>query len=150
MIVFRVHRAERDGGFILHVIHISGKWMKALGVDGLSCGDLTGGMMGGQDPLSFIPFHLGADEKSNGQTGAWVRSWWLSKKGANFGGLPLREVTKDNMFKLQDFKAAQLWMLPPAAMEVALELLCEDCLAHPQWPHVFVVPWLMTHLWRRI
>jgi len=35
-IVFRVHKAERDGGFILHVIHISGKRMKALGVDGLS------------------------------------------------------------------------------------------------------------------
>ena len=24
-IVFRVHKAERDGGFLLHVIHISGK-----------------------------------------------------------------------------------------------------------------------------
>ena len=34
-------------------------------------------------------------------------------------------------------------------MEVALELLCEDRLAHPQWPHVFVVPRLMTHLWRK-
>ena len=34
-------------------------------------------------------------------------------------------------------------------MEVALELLCEDQLAHPQWLHVFVVPRLMTHLWRK-
>ena len=31
-------------------------------------------------------------------------------------------------------------MLPPAALEVAMELLCEDRLAHPQWPHVFVIP----------
>jgi hypothetical protein len=54
-IVFRVHKVERDGGFILHVIHISGKRMKASGVDGLSRGDLTEGMMGGQDPLSYIP-----------------------------------------------------------------------------------------------
>ncbi len=32
-------------------------------------------------------------------------------------------------------------------MEVALVLLCEDWLAHPHWPHVFVVPRLMTHFW---
>ena len=30
---------------------------------------------------------------------------------------------------------------------MALELLCEDCLAHPQWSHVFVVLRLMTHMW---
>jgi hypothetical protein len=53
------------------------------------------------------------------------------------------------MFELRDVKAARLWMLPPAAMEVAIELLWEDKLAHPQWPHVFVVPRFMTHLWRR-
>ncbi len=63
-IVFQVHKAERDGGFILHVIHISGKRMKALGVDGLSRGDSTEGMMGGKDPFSFIPFHQGADERA--------------------------------------------------------------------------------------
>jgi hypothetical protein len=34
-------------------------------------------------------------------------------------------------------------------MEVAIELLWEDKLAHPQWPHVFVVPRFMTHMWRR-
>jgi hypothetical protein len=38
---------------------------------------------------------------------------------------------------------------PPAAMEVAIELLWEDRLAHPRWPHVFCVPRLMTHMWRR-
>jgi len=53
------------------------------------------------------------------------------------------------MFELRDLKAARLWMLPQSAMEmeVALELLCEDRLAHPQWPHVIVVPRLMTHMW---
>jgi hypothetical protein len=80
-IVFRVHKAERDGGFLLHVIHISGKRMKASGVDGLSRGDLMEGMMGGQDPLSFIPFNLGADERSNGLVSQWVRSWWTMEKG---------------------------------------------------------------------
>ena len=107
-IVFQVHKAERDGGFILHVNHMSGKWMKASGVDGLSRGDLTEGMMGGQDPLSYIPFHRGADERSNGLVGTWVQSWWRSKRGADFGGLLLTQVTKDTMFELRDLKAAQL------------------------------------------
>ena len=50
-------KVERDGGFILHVLHISGKWMKATGVDGLSRGDLTEGILAGADPFSFLPFN---------------------------------------------------------------------------------------------
>ena len=139
-IVFRVHKAQRDGGFVLHVIHISGKRMKASGVDGLSRGNLTEGMMAGKNPLSFIPFNQGADDRSGGNVSAWVNSWWSTKRDMPFGGFTLRNITKDNMFELRDLKAARLWMIPPAAMEVALEMLCEDHLAHPQWPHVFVVP----------
>jgi hypothetical protein len=146
-IVFRVHMAQRDGGFVLHVVHISGKRMKASGVDGLSRGDLTEGMMAGHDPLSFIPFNQGADERSGGKVSTWVRSWWKSRKGIDFCGFPLKAITKDNMFELKDLEAARLWMLPPAAMEVVMGLLCKDRLAHPQWPHVFVVPHLMTHFW---
>jgi hypothetical protein len=152
-IVFRLHKAERDGGFILHVLHISGKRMKASGVDGLSRGDLTEGMMAGEDPLSFIPLNRGADDLSGGLASAWVRSWWTKGIPTQMihvtGEVPLVEVDKDNMFELKNLHTARLWMLPPAAMEVALELLVEDRLAHPHWPHVFLVPRLMTHLWRR-
>ena len=148
-IVFRVHKMQRDGGFILHVIHISGKRMKASGVYGLSRGDLTEGMMAGEDPLSYIPFHKGADERSDGKVSQWVQSWWTTKKGKDFGGFPLVTITKESMLELSDLKAARLWMPPSTVMEVALELLCEDRLAHPQWPHVFVVPRFFTHLWRK-
>jgi hypothetical protein len=148
-IVFRIHKAQRDGGFILHVIHISGKRMKASGVGGLSRGDLTEGMMAGEDPLSYIPFHNGADERSGGKVSQWVQSWWTTKKGKNFGGFPLATITKESMFELRDLKAARLWMPPHTVMEVALELLCEDWLAHPQWHHVFVVPRFFTHFWRK-
>jgi hypothetical protein len=123
--------------------------MKVSGVDSLSRGDLTEGMMAGRDPLSFIPFNQGADERSGGRVSRWVRSWWKSRKGADFCGMPLKTITKDNMFELRDLQAARLWMLPPVAMEVVMELLCKDRLAHPQWPHVFVVPRLMTHFWRK-
>ncbi len=72
-IIFRLHKAERDGGFILHVLHISGKRMKATGVDGLSRGDLTEGMLAGADPFSFLPFNRGADDRASGAVGSWVR-----------------------------------------------------------------------------
>ena len=62
-----------------------------------------------------------------------MRSWWRtsdqepgSGQGRNWGGLPLVEITRDNMFELKEMKAARLWMLPPAAMEVAIKLLWED------------------------
>jgi hypothetical protein len=147
-IVFRLHKAERDGGFILHVIPISGKRMKATGVDGLSRGDLSEGILAGIDPFSYLPFNQGAEERSRGAVGSRVRSWWRTKRGEDWGGLPLIEVTGEAMFKLKNFEAARLWLVPPAVMETALELFCDDRMAHPQWPHVFVVPRLMTHLWR--
>jgi hypothetical protein len=148
-IVFRLHKAERDGGFILHVLHISGKWMKATGVDGLSRGDLTEGMLAGADPFSFLPFNRGADDRASGAVASWVRSWWRTKKGKDWGGIPLVEVTPETMFELKDLQAARLWVLAPAVMGTALELFGDDRLAHPQWPHVFVIPRLMTHMWRK-
>jgi hypothetical protein len=39
--------------------------------------------------------------------------------------------------------------MAPAVMETALELFGNDRLAHPQGPHVFVIPHLMTHMWRK-
>ncbi len=63
-----------SGGFILHVLHISGKRMKATSMDGLSRGDHTEGMMAGEDPMSFLPFHLGVDARSRGRVGKWVHS----------------------------------------------------------------------------
>ncbi len=151
--MFHLYKAQWAGGFILHVLHISGKRMKATGMDGLSRGDHTEGMMAGEDPMSFLPFHLGADTRSQGRVGKWVLSWWRtsnwaqgSKLERDWGGLPLQEVNQDNMFELKDVKASRLWMLPPTAMEVAIELLWENKLAHPQWPHMFVVPCFMPHM----
>jgi len=107
-IVFRLHKAEQDGGFILHVLHIAGKRMKATGVDGLSRGDLTEGMLTGVDPFLFLPFNQGADEKSKGAVGLWVCSWWRTKSGGDWGGIPLEEVTGETMFELKDLKATRL------------------------------------------
>ena len=147
-IEFCLFRAQRAGGFILHGLHISGKRMKATGMDGLSRGDHTEGMMAGEDPMSFLQLHQGADTRSRGRVGKWVHSWWRTSDQAqgsgqerDWGGFPMEEVNQDNMFELKNVKAARLWMLSPADIEVAIKLLWEDMLAHPQWH--------MTHMWRR-
>jgi hypothetical protein len=56
-IIFKLYKAQKDGSLILHVLHISGKRMKATRVDSLSRGDHTKGMMSGDNPMSFLPFH---------------------------------------------------------------------------------------------
>ncbi len=118
-IVFRLYKAQQAGGFILHVLHTSGKRMKATGVDGLSRGDHMEGMMAGDDPMSSLPFHLGANAWSQGTVGKRVRSWWRTSdrgpgpsQGRDWGGLPLVEIDHNNMFELKDVKVARLWMLP--------------------------------------
>ena len=39
-------------------------------------------------------------------------------------------------------------MPPPETMETIMEVFNEDRISHPWKPHVFVVPLLMTYLWR--
>ena len=42
-----------------------------------------------------------------------------------------------------------LWMPPPTAMETFMGVFNEDTMVHPKRAHVFVVPRLMIHLWRK-
>lgn len=143
-IIFQLRMAERDGGVKVHVVHVAGTRMKRMGIDGLSRGDLMEGMMAGQDPLSFFPFDEGANDRSGGKVKRWVDSWWKEWDGG-----PLVEMTPDLWFEARHVEGARLWMPPPAAMETVMEVFNEDRIAHPWNTHIFVVPRLMTHLWRR-
>ena len=58
-IVFWLHKAQRDGGLKLPVVHVAGTRMNDWGVDGFSRGDRMEGMMVGKDTLSFIPLYEG-------------------------------------------------------------------------------------------
>ena len=104
------------------------------------------GMMAGQPPFSFLLFNRGADERSNRAVGSWIRSWLRTK---DWGGLPLEEVPAEAMFKLKNMQAARLGIMVPAVKEIAMKLFGDDRFAHPQWPHVFVVPRLMTPMKRK-
>ena len=100
--------------------------------------------MAGKDLLSFIPLAEGADQWSKGAVRQWVDSWW-----GDWCGSPLVDVGPEQWFLLQKVQRPRLWMPSPAAMEMVMEVFSKDRLAHSRNPHVFVVPCLMTYLWRK-
>ena len=149
-IILRLRRVERQSSCILHVIHIAGTRMKAAGVDGLSRGDLMEGMMrSGSDPMQYVPLNEDADTRSGGAVCSWVNSWWCDSQGRPWCHSHLKCLTPDDWFSLYTVDQPRLWVPPPAAMHTVLELFCEDRFVNPHIPHVFVIPRLMTHLWRK-
>lgn len=117
-IILRLKKAERDGSLIiLHVVHVAGTRIKHWGIDGLSRGDFEEGLLGGNGPLSYIPLRQGADERSGGQVGEWIRDWWKvgHRPRKPWGGTSLVEISKDNMFELNRVIGPQLWMTPPTS-----------------------------------
>ena len=62
-------------GVIIRVIHVPGKRMIKVGVDGVSRGDLNAGVMAGANMLSFVLLlHLSAVDRSEGLL-TWLLSW---------------------------------------------------------------------------
>jgi hypothetical protein len=149
-LVLRVRQVERRTGCLLHVIHVSGTRMKAAGIDGLSRGDLLEGMMKrGADPMRFVPLSQGTQERAGQGVENWIRSWWSMDDGKPWFGSELKLLTPRDWFLLYRNEEPRLWLPAPAAMETAVELFSEDRLVNPHIPHVFCVPRLMTHLWRK-
>jgi hypothetical protein len=73
-LVLRLHRLDMGGLLWMHITHVAGTRMVAQGTDGLSCRDLTEGIMQGTSIESFIPLHLGALDLSP-ELLPWVHSW---------------------------------------------------------------------------
>eukprot|EP00985_Skeletonema_marinoi_P028317 scaffold24532_cov80-Skeletonema_marinoi.AAC.2 len=61
----------------------------------------------------------------------------------------LAHLTKEDWFNLHETPGHRLWIPPPAAMSTVMEVFAEDHLVNPHLAHVFVIPRLMTHLWRK-
>jgi hypothetical protein len=111
-LVLRLKILELTHGFILHVIHVSGRQMIAQGTSGLSRVDHSKGVMKGTNMRVYIPLHLLHTTRE-----PKVKEWfdavteelkfeWLSPKGWFLDG-----HTQGNF----------LWNIPPAAAEVVLE-----------------------------
>jgi len=159
-LILQLKQLELAHAFALHLIHVSGKRMIQQGTDGLSRGELLTGVMQGRDMLSFVPLHLSAQERSVAVS-SWVQSW----VSPALTMLPLRpidwfelghgvadwEVNADGLSSPLPVPSSSvlLWTPPPAAAAVAVEQLSFSRLKRPQLAHVFVVPRLITYLWRK-
>ena len=71
----------------------------------------------------------------------WIRAWW--------GQEELLKLAPDQWFIEAQKGRDCLWMPPPAAALVAVEMLAEAKLKRPDSAHILVIPRLMTHLWRK-
>ena len=78
-LVLRLRKVEVEGRIILYMIHTSGKRMIVSGVDELSRGDTTRGVIQGNNLLYYFPFHLGVNQRSSALV-PWINSWWAGDK----------------------------------------------------------------------
>ena len=58
----------------LFVSHIAGTRMMSQGTDGISRGNMSEGVLDGEDMLSFIPLNEGAVERHD-ELLTWIKSW---------------------------------------------------------------------------
>ena len=123
--------------------------MKKVGIYGLYQGDLLEVMTTNQNSLDFIPVNESADERSGGRVVSWITYFWKDRTGAAWGVCALNRLSPDDWFELHKKYRPRLWTPPPAEMETVVEVFNEERLVHPHIPHVFAIPHLMTHLWRR-
>ena len=140
-LVLELRKLELTGRFKLHLIHVAGTRMIESGVDGLSRGDESTGVMAGASMLSFVPLHLSAVTRSQVVVD-WVRGWVPDN-------LNFRHLTPEEWYVPFDAQNLHFWTPPPAAADLAVELLAEGIHKRPDCWHVFLAPRLMTYMWRK-
>jgi hypothetical protein len=98
--------------------------------------------MAGQSILDFVPLHLTALDRSD-KLETWIRSWWDDERGV------LETLTPEGWFEEGHKEGSFPWAPPPAAADVAGELLGEAKHKRPYCTHLVVVLRLMTGRWRQ-
>lgn len=157
-LVLRLRQLEMNGHLLLHVIHVAGSRMVRQGTDGLSRGDLYEGVMSGADMLSFIPLHLSALQRQHTLL-SWIRDWtgqpqlealspeeWFDRGHGFQGGI---RNARGHWLPRETGEQWLLWAPPPAAADVAVEELLLSRHKRTYLNHIFIVPRLATHLWRK-
>jgi hypothetical protein len=156
-LVLRLKKLEMSAGLRIQLIHIAGLRMIDNGVDGLSRGCLTEGVMAGTPYLNFFPLNETAFERSPRllddfkqmlpfddiallepadwfEKGHDIRDWIKNKKGFWY---PVLEA------------GTYIWQPAPAVAKYAVEELRKARLKRHDSCHVFVCPRVFTTKWRK-
>jgi hypothetical protein len=156
-LVVRMKALEQRGEFKLHVIHVAGTRMIAQGTDGLSRGDVSEGVMAGEAMATFVPLHLSALERDP-RILDWIKTWvgcpnikpLQPKDWFDVGhGIVRGTLSESGVWLPVRKTATHIWSPPPSAADVAVEEMLRARHKDPESTHVFVVPKLMTYLWRK-
>ncbi len=147
-----------SGALLLNVQHVPGTRMMQQGTDGLSRGDLNEGVMSGTPMLSFIPLHLSALARRP-EILSWIRDWtgvstltplspeeWFDRGHGYVTG----ELDRNGIWILTETGDTWvLWSPPPAIANIAVDELLLSRHKHTNINHLFIVPRLSTHTWRK-
>ena len=157
-LVLRIRKLEMEKLCRVHLCHVAGTRMIAQGSDGLSRGNVSEGVMRGEEMLSFIPMHLSALERSPGLA-SWVLSWagdnveFLEPRDWFVRGQDLLEeeceVNVEGMKFLGHKYGKFVWSPPPAAGDAAVEALRAARHKGQRSTHVMLIPRLMQPIWQR-
>ena len=146
-LILRLRKIELEGNMKLHVIHVAGTRMIISGVDALSRGETSKGVMEGKNILSFFPFHESATSRSASLLG-WINSWWPGGHSKR-GKMGLTHLSPEGWFDQMFDEGNFLWTPPPAAASVAIEQLCRNYHLREGNLHIVCLPRLMTAMWRK-
>ena len=133
---------QAEYGVIIHFIHISGTRMQELGVDGLSRGTVSEGIINNGDFFRYVPLALSALERSD-TLKAWICDWWKGTEELQF-------LDPEGWFTQGHKHGAFVWTPAPAAAATVLDQLTTAVHKRPKNTHLFIVPRLMTGEWRKV
>jgi hypothetical protein len=141
-LVLHLRILQQRNNLVIHIIHVAGTRMIASGIDALSRGSANEGVMRGEDLLSYIPLHLSAVKREAGLAD-WIFSW------SNDSDSAYSVLSLNDWFDEGQKKDKCIWCLPPAAADVAVEMLAKSKHKHPHLEHLFICPRLMTNRWQK-
>ena len=144
-LVLRLYQLSVKGECIIHVIHIPGTLMIAIGVDGLSRGVVNEGLLSSKEGklMNYIKLHLTAFERSRGLFD-WFYSWWPNE-------LPrIKFLNKNSWVDTKEQSEINVWSPPPAAGDAAFEFMSWAIHRRSWNMHIVIIPTAWTSLWRKM
>jgi hypothetical protein len=156
-LVLRLKKLEMTAGLKIHMIHISGKRMIGTGIDGLSRGSLTEGVMSGIPFLKFFPLNETAFQRApklmeefksmipfEDLTLLEPRDWF--EKGHDIHGW---SKNKKGFWYPELKNGTYIWQPAPSVAKYAVEELRRARLKRHESCHIFVCPRMFTTKWRK-
>jgi hypothetical protein len=142
----------------VEIIHVSGKRMIAQGTDGLSRGDMLGGVMRGEPMLQLVPLNRSAVEEQP-LLMEWINSWvkghyhsdveLLQPNDWVWRGHDINGLRKNlDGYVMPSYETGTfVWSPPPAAAKFALEQIRQARQKRQDSFHIFVCRKVMTKQW---